>query len=100
MMQYFIKYRFAELNSGRLFRVCACMILLLAVAGTPSAIAGQKGIFKKAATTQRRKPSRKARFKAVVYRPPVLDTTCIDTLDEVKRTMIEEINKWSSVKYK
>ncbi|HTK81274.1 MAG TPA: C40 family peptidase [Bacteroidota bacterium] len=77
------------------------MILLLTFAIASSAVGGQKENAKKSASVQHKKSKRKARsYKAIVYRPPVLDPTCIDTMDEVRRTMIEEINKWSSVKYK
>ena len=31
---------------------------------------------------------------------PVLDTTCIDAVADIQRTMVKEINHWSQVRYK
>lgn len=104
MMQYHIKYGVASGRFRGLTRAAvAGLLMLLTLSIVQPAMSAQKDKAGTSASAQHKKSKRKSRSKAdkaIVYHPPVLDTTCIDTLDEVRRTMTEEINKWTSVKYK
>jgi probable lipoprotein NlpC len=78
-------------------------ILVVSCISNESAIAGQKKTVKKHQTLQHRKVAHKRKkntYKPIVARPAVLDTTCIDTMGDVQRTMTTEINRWSSARYR
>ena len=66
-------------------------------------IAGQKKTVKRSQSAQHRKVPHKRKkrlMKSIVARPAVLDTTCIDTMAAVRRSMMAEINRWSSARYR
>ncbi len=65
--------------------------------------AGQKKPSKKIQKVQHHKPPAKRKKKVkppIAAVPPVLDTTCLDTMGTIQRSLTTEINRWSRVRYK
>ena len=87
-------------------KYCITFALVLIIGLSLLAIpveAAQKKSQKKVSKTHYRKTSskRKKSIKApIVSLPPVLDTTCIDTLTALQQGITTEINRWSYVRYK
>jgi probable lipoprotein NlpC len=89
-------------RSRRRFAAVVLALALALVSTTSPAPAakktakGHRSVPHKTGTQRRTRHAGKLR----AARPPVLDTTCLDTLGEVQRTLTEEINRWSSARYR
>ena len=80
----------------------ALAVISVSILSPPSDAAQQKSTRKTHSVHARKAPSKhKNSFRAaLVPLEPVLDTTCIDTLDDIQRSLTNEINRWSNVRYK
>lgn len=79
--------------------ITICAIFLLMPGATGVHAQSSTANHSRHATTGHSRPKHKQQFAARI-RPAVIDTSCLDTIDAAHQTMIKEINKWSSVRYK
>src|SRR5713101_3673530 len=81
----------------------AAIVILISSFCAASSQAAQNTRARKTASAHAAKHSLRHKMTACAsFIPvqPVLDTTCIDTLNEIQRSMSAEINRWSNVRYK
>ena len=81
--------------------VIACLLLVGGMgASTLQAAAHSSARAKKGAVHHRRAIHRRRISAAPIVVIPVIDTTCLDTAGMTQKSLTEEINRWSSVRYK
>ncbi len=81
----------------------AAVVILISCFPTASSYAAEKPALKKSIAAHTAKHPRRHKLLALlplVPVHPVIDTTCIDTLNEIQRSMTAEINRWTNVRYK